>query len=336
MVKSSVRWSRGGDSARAGGRRAFTLVELLVVIAIIATLIGLLLPAVQTAREAARRSQCSNQLRQMGLATLGYESAQRRLPPQFGWSGEGNSGAIGTVFFHLLPYLEQGPLYDSSLVTAATTVVFNGGSFLTVPGTRDSRKESIQKTPIATFRCPSDATYETALDWPGWAGCSYGGNFQVFGRDRFQPYADTRATCVNDTARARWEGRKRIASIRDGTTKTVFFAEKYTVCGLKAGASVWARWDYLDNCQPAFASYNPPFNSSTGVLWAFAMFQVTPANPLRTNSSCDPSVAQTPHTTMMVATGDGGVRGVDGDIDPLIWAAALTIDGSESLGSLAP
>jgi prepilin-type N-terminal cleavage/methylation domain-containing protein len=321
------------DSDR-GIRPAFTLVELLVVIAIIATLIGLLLPAVQSAREASRRSQCSNHLKQAGLAALGYESAQRRLPPQFGWSGENSTGGIGTVFFHLLPYLERNPLYQSAIVSAATTVTFDGGSFTTVPGTYDSRKEAIQKTLIDTFRCPSDATYDTALDWPGWAGCSYGGNFQVFGRDRFQPYAETRATCLNDTARARWEGRKKLAKIRDGMTKTVFFAEKYSVCGLKAGASVWNRWDYLDNCQPAFASYNPPFNSTTGDLWAFAMFQVSPANPLRANSSCDPSVAQTPHTTMNICAGDGSVRNVGGDVDPLIWASALTIDGGESLGGL--
>jgi prepilin-type N-terminal cleavage/methylation domain-containing protein len=319
---------------RSGGRAGFTLVELLVVVAIIATLIGVLLPAVQTAREAARRSQCANHLRQIGLATLGFESSQRRFPPQFGWSGEATTGGIGTVFFHVLPYLEQHQLYQSSYVAAATGVVFNGGSFTTIPGTYDSRKESIQKTLIPTYRCPSDATYDTALDWPGWAGCSYGGNFQVFGHDRFQPYGDTRATCVNDVARGRWEGRKRVAMIRDGMTKTVFYAEKYAVCGLKVGASIWDRWDYLDSCQPAFASYNPPFNSSTGQLWSFAMFQVAPANPLRTTTSCDPSVPQTPHTTMNVAIGDGSVRVVEGNVDPLVWAAALTIDGGESLGSL--
>ncbi len=220
-------------------RHAFTLVELLVVIAIIATLIGLLLPAVQSAREAARRSQCSNHLKQTGLAAVSYEVSHGRLPPQFGWSGDGQRGGIGTVFFHLLPYLEQQPLYHSSLVSTATTITFHGGSFITVPGTHDSRQKSVQEATIDTYRCPTDPTYDRALasppEGPGWAGCSYAANFQVFARDTFQPYGETRSTCLDDTARSRWEGRKKIARITDGLSKTVFLAEKHAVCGRMFG-----------------------------------------------------------------------------------------------------
>lgn len=84
-------------------RRAFTLVELLVVIAIIGILVGLLLPAVQSAREAARRMQCSNNLRQLGLATLNYESTFKRLPGLTGSSSFSPQARI-------LPYIEQGNL----------------------------------------------------------------------------------------------------------------------------------------------------------------------------------------------------------------------------------
>ena len=88
-------------------RRGFTLIELLVVIAIIAVLIALLLPAVQAAREAARRIQCTNNLKQIGLAMHNYQSANNSLPP-------GIKGSIwGTWLVFILPYVEQGPLFNS-------------------------------------------------------------------------------------------------------------------------------------------------------------------------------------------------------------------------------
>src|SRR6187200_595115 len=94
--------------------RGFTLVELLVVIAIIGILIALLLPAVQAAREAARRTQCMNNLKQLGLAALSYHDVYQHLPPGIGYYPTAN-GAFGTYFFYLLPYIEQRNLYDRSL-----------------------------------------------------------------------------------------------------------------------------------------------------------------------------------------------------------------------------
>ena len=103
---------------KKSNRTAFTLVELLVVIAIIGILVGLLLPAVQSAREAARRMQCSNSLKQLGLALHNYESALRKLPAGCGHSSFPRGG-VGTHSFGpsyigmILPYLEQTAAYNS-------------------------------------------------------------------------------------------------------------------------------------------------------------------------------------------------------------------------------
>src|SRR5262245_58703887 len=91
--------------------RGFTLVELLVVIAIIGVLVALLLPAVQAAREAARRSQCSNNLKQLGLAAHTFNDTYQRLPPGGGLKGGGNglgrTSDWGSWLVYLLPYIEQ-------------------------------------------------------------------------------------------------------------------------------------------------------------------------------------------------------------------------------------
>src|SRR4051794_1235151 len=125
---------------------AFTLIELLVVIAIIAVLIALLLPAVQAAREAARRSQCINNLKQLGLATANYAGAVGVYPMGQFWNQTGFSGFSALI--HLLPYYEQGQVYNAF----NTQLTFAHADNTTTHGTG-----------IATLWCPSDATVQAPV-----------------------------------------------------------------------------------------------------------------------------------------------------------------------------
>lgn len=133
-------------------RSGFTLIELLVVIAIIAILIALLLPAVQQAREAARRTQCKNHLKQLGLAIHNYIDANRYLPPGASVNLQMSSGASNGswgVHGRILPYLEQGTLYQNVDLTI-------GWDF----------QQAIHGIKVPVYSCPSDPGSDRARD-PG-------------------------------------------------------------------------------------------------------------------------------------------------------------------------
>jgi prepilin-type N-terminal cleavage/methylation domain-containing protein len=158
-------------------RPAFTLVELLVVIAIIGVLVGLLLPAVQGAREAARRVQCSNNLKQVSLACHNYQSAFKKFPPSaivdLNVTSTGNNGSWG-VHGRILPFLEQGNVYERV--------------DLSLPW--DNQK-SIDGLKIATYACPSDPGTDQVRVFsdgrPALYPTTYGFNFGRGGDGMFYP-----------------------------------------------------------------------------------------------------------------------------------------------------
>ncbi|MCH2115709.1 MAG: DUF1559 domain-containing protein [Pirellulales bacterium] len=147
-------------------RRAFTLVELLVVIAIIGVLVALLLPAVQAAREAARRAHCQNNLKQLGLALHGYYAAKQEFPPagkNYGWCSDSHKRVkeIEVVLNHhglllMLPYIEGNSLYEQVDFSQATS---NFLRFEIAPLAGDavaSGNAAVVSNQLSVFTCPSD------------------------------------------------------------------------------------------------------------------------------------------------------------------------------------
>jgi prepilin-type N-terminal cleavage/methylation domain-containing protein/prepilin-type processing-associated H-X9-DG protein len=188
-------------------RRGFTLIELLVVIAIIAVLIALLLPAVQGAREAARRAQCTNNLKQVGLSLMNYESTNSVLPPAFVGAGNGNTVAWTNGWSALsraLPYLEQ-----NSLSNSANFAIWK----------EDPTNTTTIGLTINAFLCPSDPKTQAFLHDYGLAGTnSYGvcqGDWFVWGG--FSGPYNGAAFSTNQA--------RRLAEFTDGTSQSMFAAE---------------------------------------------------------------------------------------------------------------
>jgi prepilin-type N-terminal cleavage/methylation domain-containing protein/prepilin-type processing-associated H-X9-DG protein len=193
-------------------RRGFTLIELLVVIAIIGTLISLLLPAVQKIREAAARLQCQNSLKQMGLACHNYHDANQCLPPGYMATAPYSDGATDTTpgwgwGAFLLPYLEQGPLYNQ----------LNFGQPL-------QNSPAIQ-TVVKLYLCPSDGPPPTAFAVNGPTG-------SLVALAAPSSYAATCGPDASDVADPTGLGvfyrnsRTRSTDITDGTSQTVMIGER--------------------------------------------------------------------------------------------------------------
>src|SRR5687767_6989975 len=148
----------------------FTLVELLVVIAIIGALVALLLPAVQAAREAARRSTCTNKVRQIVLATHQVNDTHKAMPPVSG-AFPTRSENRGTIFYFLLPYLEQTAFYNSTVDAQNRYLSSN-----IVPGSNPQIRA--YGVPMPAFVCPSDQSapkgnVRNAGTLNAWATASY-------------------------------------------------------------------------------------------------------------------------------------------------------------------
>jgi type II secretory pathway pseudopilin PulG len=319
------------------------LIELLVVLAIVVLLLGLLLPAVQKVREAAARTRCCNNLRQLALGCHGYSDAHGgRLPFLTDTTpGTPTAAHLQSLFFALLPHIEQDNVYR--LFNKSDPSSYNRDS-ASNPGAASHI--------IPVFRCPADPSnpgdstviaYATVVPPPAppfqgtytgrYACTSYAANGMLF---------RSNAACFP-------------TAFVDGTSYTLMFAERYQVCG--GGGSLWA---YGSNGPPSpsfaflplqligpstgqFAPDVPLRLDGAGRVYGKVglatpgpgtatrpvPFQVAPGS-----SACDPSIPQTGHpASMQVALGDGSVRGVVGSMSQRTFWAAVTPAGGETLGT---
>ena len=350
-------------------RHGFTLIELLVVIAIIAVLIGLLLPAVQKVREAAARSESSNNLKQQALAIHNFNDAYGGKLPALTDVGTGAPTGFGlqSIYFNILPYIEQdnvARIFQRGLGTPAYT----NTNTTTVTGIPPGGATAVIIKPLIS---PADSTASkgttTPLSYtvPGTVPAPFTAN--VVGNYATTSYAVNALVFKSNTA-----GLPR--TFVDGTSNTIMIGERFQVCtnaadtALPTVYNVWGLGIYHQS-MPAFAALTPATPAglvTTGQIspalplpanWTSASVNVkvgldsataalptgvTGTNPVvgfrpfqvapRGAIPCDRRVAQSPHASgMLVALGDGSVRSVAPTISEYTFWAACTPSGNETL-----
>jgi prepilin-type N-terminal cleavage/methylation domain-containing protein len=333
-------------------RRAFTLIELLVVIAIIAILIALLLPAVQQAREAARRTQCKNNLKQLGLALHNYESSFVTFPPNLVPGGNFNySAGNWGVLAYLSPYLDQTPLYNLMNLNAPTYAS-------TAPyGIADPNNALAAAYEIPLFLCPSDK------------GVSLGDAYGVVGMGPSN-YCANQGSGVNAAGNGSpynadgvmfANSRIRIADIIDGTSNTAAMSESVlgdgtaAVMGATPPGPPRTTYGYLMTFQSSLddASCAAPsawnFQQLRQFLWYSGEIRNASYNHYYTPNSksydCVTNAAALGYTAIgwkaarsMHVGGvhlllcDGSTRFVSDNIDRGIWRSLGTRAGGEVIG----
>jgi type II secretory pathway pseudopilin PulG len=285
-----------------------------VVIAIIAILIGLLLPAVQKVREAAARIQCTNNLKQMILATHGFNDANGKLPKMCSYDAGASGVGWDTWYGQILAYIEQGNIYNRAVGWGA---VWNNNNATTV---------------IKTFLCPSDPTMTNGLCPNGWAGSSYAPNGVLFGSSN---YVDPAGANQRVTG-----GKYTVGNIPDGTSNTIGMVERLGVF------SYWGNWQnaWAYPMDQVYWGWNN--NGSAAMVWGpggttnnvtnYYLPQINPPtnNYVGNQMPAHPSYPNSKHTASeLVGLMDGSVRTVGANLTQFTWNCAVVPDDGQVLGS---
>jgi prepilin-type N-terminal cleavage/methylation domain-containing protein/prepilin-type processing-associated H-X9-DG protein len=327
---STVRKSRS--------RRGFTLIELLVVIAIIAVLIALLLPAVQAAREAARRSQCVNNLKQLGLAMHNYHDTIGTFPIGAMGVRSPKGYTLGTTTnnrrtwaFMILPYLEQGTIFHA----INFSLPFNPPA--------GAANNTVSETLIASFLCPSDSN-TNQIDQNNRREGNYlvnWGNASWYQdtNSSFNPLSGTTNNPFTPSTPVFFGGAPfgldksiGIQNITDGTSNTLLMAE--VVIGLTQGSTGYEhRGDiYNDdyNCAQ-FEAYTPPNSKFPDYIQgSYCQYPFANNPPCKTVSNPYFNTARSRHPGGVNALlADGSVKFFKDSINVITWRAVATTSGSE-------
>ncbi|MDA0254903.1 MAG: DUF1559 domain-containing protein [Planctomycetota bacterium] len=338
--------------APLAARKAFSLVELLVVIAIIAVLLGLLIPAVQSARESARRVSCMNNLRQLALANLVHESTYRRFPASLQWSGgsttDDSANAVWSAQARLMPFLEE--LAIGAEIQRQLSVPYSSATL--------SSGELIAGLRIPALLCPSESQTQirTKNGAPYHAPLNYAVNLGTW--LVFDP-----ATRTGGDGAFYPNSRLGAGQFADGLSKTIALAEVKTytpyfrnagrsnvpppatpaeVCGLGGDfkndlptlGSGHTEWVDGRGHQTGFTATFPP-QTRVSCSRASGNYDVDWTNQQEAKSLTAPTVAavtaRSHHADVVnYAVMDGSVQEASGSIDPAVWRALSTRAGGET------
>ena len=283
-------------------RRAFTLVELLVVIAIIGTLVGLLLPAIQSARDAARTSACKSNLRQFGVAMHNYETADRKLPPGYRYVAKPEGNGLGFSWGSLLlPFIEEMAIYKE----------FRFDLPLYDPANLVPREKH-----LPVFLCPTDPISPTGFVEMGderYAMACYVANFGPPDLDETQEKRDGVFSRNSKT---------QLKDITDGLSKTYMLGERQNGPFRHAGVH-GHHFEYETAWAGAIRDVDDPSDDHGHMV----LFQS--GHPPNDSESDDRDVSSAHLGFAQFLMCDGSVRAVDENIDPTLYLAVSTRAGGE-------